>query len=263
MSRPRQNKLPKYLEFNSRTRSYYYKNPGMHAKASLGTDAKNAIELAKVLNSKYRIHVEQKATRLEAAIDFGTPFFEIALRNFVEKYIVDYRIKSTTAALLRQRRRRLTGQLGDVQVAAIDTQMLREVIASSSQFEQGKMRTLLLRFFRYAKSTGIYPCHLPNPVDDLFIDPVPVKQRHRMTIAQFHAIHCVAPHWMQWLMTLALHLALRRVDIVNLRFEDVRDGRIVSPIRKTDTGARGFESTSVWRQEIFPENFLTKISRSA
>lgn len=46
-------------------------------------------------------------------------------------------------------------------------------------------------------------------------------------------------------MTLAFHLALRRVDLVNLRFDDAHDGRIVSPIRKTDTEARELESTSV------------------
>lgn len=138
MSRSRQKKLPKYLEFNPRTRSYYYKNPGMERKAPLGKDPKKAIELANVLNSKYRIQLEQKATRLEAALDFGSPRFEPALTKFVDKYILDYRIKPSTAALLQQRRDRLTKRLGDVQVAALDTQMLREAIASSSQFEQTK-----------------------------------------------------------------------------------------------------------------------------
>lgn len=245
MARPRQNKLPKYLEFNSRTRSYYYRNPGMEKKAPLGKDTKTAIELAKVLTSKYRIHLEQKTTRMEAALDFGSPRFEAALTAFVDKYIVDYRIKPSTAALLRQRRDRLSKRLGDIQVAALDTQMLREAIACSSQFEQSKMKTLLTRFFWYAKSTGIYPCHLANPVNDLLTDPVPVKLRRRMTMAQFQAIYAAAPRWMQWLMTLAFHLALRRVDLVNLRFEDVCGGRIISPIRKTDTDSRELESTSV------------------
>jgi integrase len=46
-------------------------------------------------------------------------------------------------------------------------------------------------------------------------------------------------------MTLAFHLALRRVDLVNLRFDDVVGERIISPIRKTDTQARDIEPTSV------------------
>ncbi len=46
-------------------------------------------------------------------------------------------------------------------------------------------------------------------------------------------------------MTLGFHLALRRVDLVNLRFDDVVGNRIVSPIRKTDTHARAIESLSV------------------
>lgn len=105
-------------------------------------------------------------------------------------------------------------------------------------------RARLLRFFKYAKSTGAYPAHLANPVDDLFIDPMPYKRRQRITIPQFRAIHGAAPQWLQWLMTLAFHLALRRIDLVNLRFEDVIGDRIVSPIRKTDTQARDIEATS-------------------
>ena len=46
-------------------------------------------------------------------------------------------------------------------------------------------------------------------------------------------------------MTLAFHLALRRVDLVSLRFDDVTGDRIISPIRKTDSEARDMEATSV------------------
>jgi hypothetical protein len=37
--------------------------------------------------------------------------------------------------------------------------------------------------------------------------------RQRITIEQFRVIHAIAPQWLQWLMTLGLHLALRRVDL--------------------------------------------------
>ena len=218
MGRQSRNELLKYVEQHSVSGFYYYKNPSMTRKANLGRDRLTAVRMAKVLNTKYRIQVEQRATRLEAAVDLGSPRFDAALESFVEKYIADYRLKSSTAALLKQRQNRLAKQIGDVQVANIDTQMLREVLSCSSHFEQTKMRTLLMRFFRYAKSYGAYPSHLVNPVDDLFVDPVPRKQRHRMTIRQLRAMYAAAPEWLQWLMTLAFHLALRRVDLVNLRF---------------------------------------------
>lgn len=245
MARLNKNQLPKYLELHNVSQSYYYKNPGMPRKANLGRDRVTAVRMANLLNTEYRIQQEQETLRLEAAVDLGSPLFSTALDQFVEKYISDYRLKSSTAALLRQRRSRLAKQLGNIQVAKIDTQMLREAITSCSQFEQSKMKTLLVRFFRYAKSHGAYPSHLVNPVDDLFVDPVPRKQRHRMTMKQFRAMHSAAPQWLQWLMTLGFHLALRRVDLVNLRFSDIVAGRIVSPIRKTDTDAHELESTSV------------------
>ena len=245
MGRPRRDDLPKHLHLSTLNHAYYYKNPAMSRKANLGKDRTTAIQMATVLNTKHRTRLEQQAIRLEAAIDVGSPRFDDALEQFVDKYISDYRLKPSTAALLHQRRKRLSKEIGNVQVATVETQMLRESIAGSSQFEQGKMRTLLLRFFRYAKSNGTYPSHLANPVDDLFVDPVPHKKRQRITIAQFRAVHSASPEWLQWLMTLGFHLALRRVDLVNLRFSDIVDGRIISPIRKTDTDARELEATSV------------------
>jgi integrase len=217
----------------------------MPTKANLGKDRTTAIRLARSLNSKYRIQIEQQSARLEVSLNFGGASFEAEFDVFVSKYINDYRLKSSTARLLRQRQQRLIEQLRGIQVPAMTTQLLREAIASSSQFEQTKLKTLLLRFFRYAKSSGTYPAHLVNPVDDLFVDPIPHKRRQRITIEQFRAIHRVAPQWLKWLMTLAFHLALRRVDLVNLRFEDVVGDRIVSAIRKTDTQTRDVEATSV------------------
>ena len=213
--------------------------------ANLGKTAAEAVQVAKTLNTRYRIAREQQATRLEAAVDFGSPLFDEALGTFVEKYITDYQLKPSTAALLRQRQKRLRKHLRGLQVASIDTQILREAIVENSQFEQSKLKTLLARFFSYSKSCGAYPSHLPNPVHDLFVDPVPHKQRQRMSMRQFMAVYAEAPEWLQWLMTLAFHLALRRVDLVSLQFDDVVGNRIVSPIRKTDTDARELEATSV------------------
>lgn len=217
----------------------------MPAKAALGKVEQEAVRLASQLNARYRIKCEQEAARLEASVDLGSVRFSEAFSAFVERYISDYSLKSSTARLLHQRGQRLTDALGKIQVPMIDTQMLREAISMGSQFEQSKLKTLLLRFFRYAKSTGTYPSHLGNPVDDLFVDPLPHKRRQRMTIDQLEAIYTVAPQWLQWLMILAFHLALRRIDLVSLRFEDVVGDRIISAIRKTDSEARDIEATSV------------------
>ena len=245
MARPRANKLPKYLEFNTRTRSYYYKNPKMANKARLGPDKERAVGLARRLNSRLQTQLEQESRRLEAIVDFESPYFDGEFERFVDKYIADFRLKISTAKLIRQRQKRLCHRLDGVQMAAIDTQILREAIAEDSQFEQSKLKSLLSRFFKYSKSTGNYPTCLPNPVDDLFVDPIPPKKRHRITLPQFRAIYSRAPNWLKWLMTLGIHLALRRVDLVNLRFEDVIGDRIISPIRKTDSQARGLEATSI------------------
>jgi hypothetical protein len=55
------------LECHPLNCAYYYKNPSMPAKANLGKDQEAAIRLAKSLNQRYRLRIEQRATRVEAA----------------------------------------------------------------------------------------------------------------------------------------------------------------------------------------------------
>jgi hypothetical protein len=112
----------------------------MPRKANLGKVERDAIRLANALNARHRIRCEQEAARLEASIDFGAARFPDAFGAFVEKYIVDYRLKRSTARLLGQRQRRLAESLGETQMPMITTQMLREAISSGSQFEQSKLK---------------------------------------------------------------------------------------------------------------------------
>jgi hypothetical protein len=87
------------------------------------------------------------AVRLEMSIDIiGGVRFSDAFGVSVERYIVDYRLKPSMAQLLRQRQKRLAMALESIQVPMITTQMLREAVSPGSQFEQTKLKTLLLRF---------------------------------------------------------------------------------------------------------------------
>jgi hypothetical protein len=95
----------------------------MPAKASLGKNEQEAIRLASVLNARYRLQCEQEASRLEMSLNVGGISFSDAFGAFIEKYISDYSLKSSTARLLRQRHRRLTEALGETQVPMIDTQI--------------------------------------------------------------------------------------------------------------------------------------------
>lgn len=65
----------------------------MPSKANLGKNELEAVRLAHVLNTRYRIRCEQEATRLEASVDVGGVSFADAFGAFVEKYNVDYCLK--------------------------------------------------------------------------------------------------------------------------------------------------------------------------
>lgn len=145
----------------------------MRRKVNVGKDADHAIETARALNRRYVLRAEREAQRLDSVVDVPGALFSSAFPAYVDKYCDDYRLKSSTRTLLSQRTSRLTSRMGDVPLALITTQLLREAIEQDSAFEQGKLRTLLRRFFQFAKSHGRYPQHLPNPVDDLYVDPAP------------------------------------------------------------------------------------------
>jgi len=120
MGRLRQDNLPKHLYRHPLNHAYYYKNPGMPKMANLGKDRTAAVQLAKVLNTRYRTQLERRAIRAEAAVDVDSPAFEAAVEAFVEKYIADYYLKQSTADLLRQRRKRLVRPIGDVQCVVVE-----------------------------------------------------------------------------------------------------------------------------------------------
>lgn len=63
----------------------------MPTKDNLGKDRTAAIRLARSLNSKYRIQIEQQSARLEISLDFGSACFETEFDAFVSKYIDEYR----------------------------------------------------------------------------------------------------------------------------------------------------------------------------
>jgi hypothetical protein len=143
MARARRDGLPKYLECHPITRAYYFKSPSMAAKANLSSDRTVAIRLAKSLNSRYRLQIEQQAMRIEAFIDFGSIPFGTAFDAFVSKYIDDYRLKSSTTRLLRQHQQRLTEQLGGIQVPAVQDLMVHTDPDMTRACQKGHARKVL------------------------------------------------------------------------------------------------------------------------
>ena len=52
------------------------------------------------------------------------------------------------------------------------------------------------------------------------------KQSERLTLDQYRAIHATAPGWLQVAMDLSLITLQRRGDVVRMRYDDERDGRL-------------------------------------
>lgn len=52
------------------------------------------------------------------------------------------------------------------------------------------------------------------------------RQRERLTVEAYRAIHARAPAWLQNAMDLSLSTLLRQNDVVSARFADWRDGAL-------------------------------------
>ncbi len=67
------------------------------------------------------------------------------------------------------------------------------------------------------------------------------KQRQRLTMEQFNAIHAIAPAYLKSAMELSLLLGFRRGDICDLQFDHIQNGMIRKVILKSEAklGAQG------------------------
>lgn len=90
-------------------------------------------------------------------------------------------------------------------------------------------RALLIDIFNHAAAKGLCP---DNPAAST-INRIEKKQRKRHTVEGLKAIREKAPAWLQNAIDLALITAQRRTDILNMRFDGVREGFLYVVQQKT------------------------------
>jgi len=196
---------------------YRYKRPDTGTWHQMGSIKPEAVASARQLNS-----ILQTPDDLVAKV-MGKP--DNSVNNLIQRYEDEYLDAQALAGSTRQnagyRLARFKTDLGDRDVNEFDTRVVADYLDKNfTRDSYVKHRQTLTDLFRFAQTKGLYPSDQPNPVTITYAKGDHDKDRQRMTLEQFKAIHAIAPDWMQIAMELALVTLQSRLEVISMRFSD-------------------------------------------
>lgn len=220
--RPRKRKN-KGLEPNLYERDgyYIYRRPDTKTWHGMGADRAKAQDAARILNARLMQGVNYVARAMGEECDTLQTAVDSWLAEWVEP---DKKLSKWTKSAKRGRGKRLIEDAGALPLSQITTRWVAEYLDTNhpgSAYVQ--YRAVLNQVCQYAQTKGWMEA---NPVNPTRANNAYEKQRKRLSVDQFRAIYDIAPAWMQVAMELALLCLFGRAEVVNARFDDVRDGRL-------------------------------------
>lgn len=239
--RPRMSKykgLPPNLYEDTRRGSFRYRRPDTGTWHPMGTDRQKAIQAAKQLNSML-----MQGTDLVASVLGSTDTLDAFLDYYEREVLPPRELAKATMDLFQVRAKQARAALGSKPIDQITIRMVAEFLDGLTPRASNQARAMLVDVFTHAAAKGLCP---DNPAAST-IPKIEKKQRKRHTVEGLKAIRARAPRWLQNAIDLALITAQRRGDIINMKFEDVRDGYLYVVQSKTerasDAGWLKFEVT--------------------
>jgi integrase len=224
--RSRGNKdLPANL-YTTRT-GYEYRHPITKKRHGMGSDRRRAIEAAKILNLRFASSVD-----LVARVTGERTVADIISR-FRQEYLADRDLAERTRSETEYRLRRYERELGSRSWASFDLAALTDWLRPLTRDAYIKHRGQWIDIYRFACSVGAAERNLA----EMTLPKAPgERKRKRWTLEQFKAARALAEPWLRIAMDLAVLTLQRREDLVNMRFEDIQDGRLL--VRQNKTGKR-------------------------
>jgi len=228
MSRPRKNArntLPKNLYLDSRRGSYRYHSPKDGAWFSFGSDREAAVDAAHHLNLEFM----QAKNLVTMVLDAGA----ITLSDFIERYktgiLPERKLEASTLELYETRFRQINNALGSKAINRIELKEIADFLDSFPSRSSNQARSLLCNIFKCARAKGVVK---ENPAEQT-LARIENKARKRHTAEGLKAIREHSPQWLKNAIDLALIISQRRCDILDMKFEDIRDGYLYVVQRKT------------------------------
>jgi len=221
---PKSRGLPPNLYEDRRRGSYRYRRPDDGTWHPMGADKTEAIRAAKQLNAILTAHSDL-ITRVMGD--------KVLMQDFIETFraeILPHReLAKATLDLYAIRFKQIKLAFGVRPIDEITIRMISELLDGLTPRASNQCRALLVDLFNHACAKGLCP---DNPAAST-INRIEKKARKRHTVEGLKAIRAHSPLWLQNAIDLALITAQRRADILNMRFDDVRDGYLYVVQQKT------------------------------
>ncbi|MCB8889970.1 phage integrase Arm DNA-binding domain-containing protein [Vreelandella malpeensis] len=219
--RPRKRKN-KGLEPNLyENRGYYtYRRPDTGTRHGMGRDRAKAQDAARVLNARLGVGGDLVA---EVMGESGVTLKD-AVHAWLAEWVEPSKLGEWTKKAKRGRGNRIIADAGNVLLEHVTTRWCAEYLDENHHnTAYVQYRAVLSQIFQFAQTKGWATV---DPVTPTRKDNFYEKQRQRLTVEQFRAIHAAAPPWFQIAMELSLVCLLGRAEVVAAKYDDAHDGRL-------------------------------------
>ena len=251
MSRPRNkvNKaLPQNLYIDNRSGAFKYRRPTDGKWFHFGKDRIQAIDAAKQLNLAFM----KGSDLVGKVLGDVKQTFDTFLTTYETTILPPRELAKGTLGLYAVHFRRFRKAFEGKGIEEITTRIIAELLDSITPRSANQCRALLVDIFNHAASKGLCP---DNPASNT-INRIEKKQRKRHTVEGLKAIREHSPAWLQNAIDLALITAQRRTDILDMRFDGVKDGYLHVVQKKTAKA-----SDAAWLRFKATPELLAVVSR--
>lgn len=235
MARPRTKKnkdLPPNL-YRSGINTWRYRHPLTGKYHGMGADKAKAINAARKLND-----ILSPATDLISVVMGEVTFGEFSQKFLAEKHRKDGRPLAENTLRTYTHSLKQCAEWENMPLSSITLFMINKLLESVPASTSIETRSLLIQIFDLAISKGIV---VDNPAAQT-IKRYRVKQRKRHTLVGLTAIRNVSPPWLKNAIDLAMLTTQRRIDIINMRWTDIKNGFLhVAQEKTTDDPEDDFE----------------------
>ena len=215
---------------------YTYRRPTDGRRFGLGRDKRKANAIARQANAQLMNDQDALAKVLGQN--------DITLGEMIDLYRSDILAKKNLADQTRTnteyRLARFHQDLGEKIVSQFDVGQLAAYLDRFERDSYVKHRGQMIDLFRFAKRKGYFPDTRDNPAELTYAKTDYGKDRRRMTLEQYRAIHKQAPHWMQIAMELAIVTLQGRYEVCHMRYDDIQDGQLYVVREKTKKNEWGY-----------------------
>jgi integrase len=221
--------LPANLYFDARRSTYRYRRPTDGKWFQFGADRGRAIDAAQQLNLTFLRGGDLVSAVLgEHSVTLGS-----FLNDYESKVLPQRELAKATLDLYKVRFKQIRAVLEEKAIDQITIRMVAEFLEPLTARAANQARALLADVFTHAAAKGLCP---DNPAAST-IPKIEKKQRKRHTVEGLAAIRNTSPLWLQNAIDIGLLTAQRRGDILDMKFEDARDGFLYVVQNKTAKAA--------------------------